>query len=98
MDKQERIRWPSPRGAGPAKRSCSINPVDGAAILAEHSRVVLNRASSTTQKPVNAGGLQRRLACHLANRTNINQITNNSVLLYLMLVFLYILLAYSIDL
>ena len=22
MDKQERIRWPSPRGAGPAKRSC----------------------------------------------------------------------------
>ena len=25
MDKQERIRWPSPRGAGPAKRFCNNN-------------------------------------------------------------------------
>jgi len=42
--------------------------------------------------------VQRQVACHLANRTDINQITNNSVLLYLMLVFKHILLAYSIDL
>ena len=42
--------------------------------------------------------VQRRMACHLANRTNINEITNNSVLLYLMLVFKNILLANSIDL